>query len=44
MVCRRCPVRVKCLEYAIGTKEPEGIWGGLTPRERKAYTRRKRAS
>ena len=33
-VCRKCPVQTECLAFALKTKEPEGIWGGLTPRER----------
>lgn len=34
-VCRRCPVREKCLEHALREREPHGIWGGLTTRERR---------
>jgi len=36
-VCRRCPVKAECLQYALDTGEREGIWGGLTPGERSAY-------
>ena len=35
-VCAGCEVRAECLEYALGTKEPYGIWGGLTEIERRA--------
>jgi WhiB family redox-sensing transcriptional regulator len=35
-ICARCDVRQECLEYALATKEPYGIWGGLTEIERKA--------
>jgi WhiB family transcriptional regulator, redox-sensing transcriptional regulator len=35
-VCSTCCVRQECLEYALGTKEPYGIWGGLTELERRA--------
>ena len=28
MVCRRCPVRVECLDYALGWPELFGVWGG----------------
>jgi WhiB family redox-sensing transcriptional regulator len=31
-----CAVRRECLEYALTTKEPYGIWGGLTEVERRA--------
>jgi hypothetical protein len=27
-LCARCPVRVECLEAALGWGEPWGIWGG----------------
>lgn len=39
--CRTCPVRVECLEYAIGHREPYGIWGGMTELERKQELRRR---
>ncbi len=35
-VCARCPVRIPCLEHALTIREPNGIWGGTTPRERRA--------
>lgn len=31
-ICGGCPVSVECLDY--GLKEPFGVWGGMTPRER----------
>lgn len=37
-VCRRCPVRGECFEYALnqtGWDGDHGIWGGTTPEERK---------
>lgn len=34
-VCARCPVRTACADHAITQREPAGIWGGLTARERK---------
>ena len=33
-VCGECPVRVACLDFAVVTRQPEGIWGGLTASER----------
>lgn len=33
-VCRTCPVRLVCLEFAQTTREPDGIWGGLDAEER----------
>ena len=34
-LCKRCPVQTKCLSYAMGHPEVEGIWGGLTAPERR---------
>lgn len=35
-ICRTCPVKRPCLDYAISIKEPHGIWGGLNESERRA--------
>jgi len=35
-VCAACPVRKECLTYALRTREPHGIWGGLSEVERRA--------
>lgn len=35
-ICSTCDVRRECLDYALETKEPYGIWGGLTEIERKS--------
>ena len=37
-VCSSCPVRARCLAYAIDHQEPYGVWGGLNPDERRALT------
>lgn len=34
-VCSTCPVRKECLDYALRTHEPHGIWGGLNELERR---------
>jgi WhiB family transcriptional regulator, redox-sensing transcriptional regulator len=34
-ICYRCPVRQKCLEYAMKHGEKYGIWGGKSERERR---------
>ena len=34
-ICRGCPVRAQCLEYALAIREPHGIWGGLSEAERR---------
>ena len=33
-VCARCPVILQCREYALATREPYGVWGGLSETER----------
>jgi WhiB family transcriptional regulator, redox-sensing transcriptional regulator len=39
-ICGRCEVRESCLVYALETGQRYGVWGGLTPNERKALRRR----
>jgi WhiB family transcriptional regulator, redox-sensing transcriptional regulator len=34
LVCRACPVTKECLQYALATREPYGVWGGLSESER----------
>ena len=38
-VCRDCPVRQQCLDYALKHAENWGIWGGLTDNERRSIRR-----
>lgn len=38
-LCRSCPVQGTCLEWAIENREPLGMWGGLTPKERRQLVR-----
>lgn len=40
-VCRGCPVRRECLEHALAARETDGVWGGLTPEERRHEIRRR---
>jgi WhiB family redox-sensing transcriptional regulator len=40
-VCRGCPVREDCLEYALGNAEKFGIWGGMSERERRRIRRQR---
>ena len=38
-ICRECPVQTECLEAALAKPQHEddyGIWGGKSPRERRA--------
>lgn len=41
-ICARCPVLSECLAFALETGQDYGIWGGLTPEERRALRRRNR--
>ena len=41
-ICRGCPVRSACLEWAMQTGADFGIWGGLAEDERRALQRRQR--
>ncbi len=38
-ICRECPVRAECLEFALRSGEKFGIWGGLSERERRRVRR-----
>lgn len=40
-VCRPCPVRPACLDFAIANREQFGVWGGMTTRERWQEARRR---
>lgn len=33
-VCRTCPGRVGCKEFALRTKQEHGVWGGTSAEER----------
>jgi WhiB family transcriptional regulator, redox-sensing transcriptional regulator len=39
-VCRRCPVREECLQFALETGQDAGVWGGLSEDARRALKRR----
>ncbi|MDO5671528.1 MAG: WhiB family transcriptional regulator [Actinomycetaceae bacterium] len=41
-ICAECPVISQCREYALKTREPYGIWGGLSEEERAAIIASKR--
>lgn len=44
-ICKGCPVRVACLEYALAdTSIQDGIWGGLTTNERARLQSRRRSA
>jgi WhiB family redox-sensing transcriptional regulator len=37
-ICRRCPVKEPCLQYALD-HPVDGVWGGTSVRERQALAR-----
>lgn len=39
-ICTRCPLRQTCLDYAITHRIRDGIWGGLTEKQRRTITHR----
>jgi len=43
LVCLRCEVKQKCLEYALTSPVGlDGIWGGTTPKQRQELRRKHR--
>jgi WhiB family redox-sensing transcriptional regulator len=41
-ICAICEVRQPCLEFALAAGERFGVWGGLTPQERRSLSARRR--
>jgi WhiB family redox-sensing transcriptional regulator len=41
-ICQACPVQPVCLDWAVRTAEPDGMWGGATPAERRRLRARLR--
>lgn len=40
-ICGRCPVRIRCLSWALETRQDQGVWGGMTEKERLALHKRR---
>lgn len=40
-ICSDCPIKDLCLDWALLTQD-SGVWGGLTPAERKKHSKGKR--
>ncbi|MFE1451936.1 WhiB family transcriptional regulator [Streptomyces olivaceoviridis] len=34
-ICGRCPIRSACLAWALDTRQPAGVWGGMDEHERR---------
>jgi WhiB family redox-sensing transcriptional regulator len=43
-ICATCAVRETCLEFALGNREHDGVWGGATEKERRRMIRQRRKS
>jgi WhiB family redox-sensing transcriptional regulator len=41
-ICKDCPVKSPCLEYAIANHIDHGVWGGASERERRRIARQRR--
>ena len=41
-LCSSCPVASPCLDFALENDLAEGIWGNMTPKERRAIRRERR--
>ncbi|MGD6742562.1 WhiB family transcriptional regulator [Streptomyces sp. BH106] len=41
-VCRRCPVIMECLRWAVATEQTTGVWGGTSEVERARLLRAER--
>ena len=39
-ICRGCPVRLVCLQYALANHHDDGVWGGYDEGERRDLRRR----
>ncbi|MBD0694808.1 WhiB family transcriptional regulator [Streptomyces sp. CBMA123] len=40
-ICVDCPVMIECRRHALSTREPYGVWGGLTEDERRRLLTRR---
>lgn len=38
-ICADCPVLPRCRDHALASREPFGVWGGLTEEERDELVR-----
>lgn len=39
LICRGCPVRTQCLEFALSARLEHGVWGGMAEDERRSLRR-----
>lgn len=43
-ICHQCPVEAECGDYAIRFNIKHGMWGGLSPRERRIARKRQQVT
>jgi WhiB family transcriptional regulator, redox-sensing transcriptional regulator len=41
-LCAACAVAVPCGEYALRNQEPDGVWGGMSAKDRRRVLRMRR--
>lgn len=41
VICWRCPSMEACGQWAIATRQPFGVWGGVSEGERRSILRRR---
>jgi WhiB family redox-sensing transcriptional regulator len=39
-ICAGCPVRRRCLAFALVTRQRHGVWGGMSEQERRLWARK----
>jgi WhiB family transcriptional regulator, redox-sensing transcriptional regulator len=39
-ICARCEIQQECLRYALDAGPVQGVWGGMTERERRVLRQR----
>jgi WhiB family redox-sensing transcriptional regulator len=39
-ICRSCPSRAQCLEFALTSNQESGVWGGTSEEERRLLRKR----
>lgn len=43
-ICAACPVRTDCLEWALDSRQDDGVWGGMVARDRVRLRRQRQAA
>ncbi len=42
LICKDCPVKEPCLDYALANNETIGVWGGMSRKRRRIEARRRK--